>query len=139
MVKTTSDSTTLRALAFAFAGALLGACGADEPTDGDVTTGGEAPTADYSGAIASTDIALGQHEYEEHCNGCHPGGNEGYGPAVAGIGWDPARMRRQIREGEDQMPAFGEDKISADELEALLAYLVTTSSVVGGDATGVAP
>ncbi len=121
------------------ASAFLAACaGAEEPAaGGGTTTGGEA--ASYQGAVASTDTARGQQVYEAQCAGCHTadGDDDAYGPAVAGIGWDPAAMRRQIREGEGRMPAFGEDKISADDLEALLAYLVSVGGVAGSAAGGV--
>ena len=90
--------------------------------------GGKGTTAaavSYEGPIASTDLESGAEVYAEFCEGCHPGGQEGDGPAIVGLDWPPAKMRQQIREGEDDMPAFGPEKISDEDLEALLAYSVT--------------
>lgn len=81
--------------------------------------------ASYEGPIASTDAESGAEVYAEFCEGCHPGGQEGDGPAITGLKWSPAKMRQQIREGDDDMPAFGLNKISDEDLEALLAYSVT--------------
>ena len=40
-----------------------------------------------------------------------------------------ARMREQIREGEDSMPAFPASALSDEQLESLMAYLVSTNGV----------
>lgn len=106
----------------------LTACGGGDSGGGTTTTntsGGEG----YEGAVTSTDTALGASTYEQHCNGCHPGGQAGFGPAVSGIGWTPAQMRQQIREGEGRMPGFSTTDIDAATLEALLAHLVSTGAV----------
>ena len=90
--------------------------------------GGKGTTAaavSYEGPIASTDVQSGAEVYAEFCEGCHPGGQEGDGPAITGLNLPAAKMRQQIREGEDDMPAFGPNKISDEDLEALLAYSVT--------------
>ena len=83
----------------------------------------------YAGEIASTDKAAGEAVWATYCENCHPGGGEGKGPTMIDINWDTANMRKQIREGSGKMPDFGEDKISADELEALLAYMTTYNAV----------
>ena len=101
---------------------LLTACG------GGMASRGEVPAV-YTGPIMSTDAQSGQLVYEQHCNGCHPGGDEGFGPAVAGIGADPGTMRQQIREGSGRMPGFDASEISAEALEQLLAYLVAVRGV----------
>jgi mono/diheme cytochrome c family protein len=107
---------------------MLAACGGDDgggTTTTTNTSGGEG----YEGAVTSTDTALGSSTFEQHCNGCHPGGQSGYGPAVSGVAWTPARMRQQIREGSGRMPGFSATDIDAAALEALLAHLVTTNAV----------
>ena len=108
----------------------------EEPTAATETTtvGGEMEAAEgpYAGPIAAdADASVGNGVWEQYCNGCHPGGDEGVGPAVNGIAWTPEAMRKQIREGEDRMPAFGPDKISDADLESLLLAMV--------DMGGVAP
>jgi len=75
--------------------------------------------------LESTDVATGQEIYAEFCEGCHPGGEEGDGPRISGLTLSPAKMRWQVRVGGDDMPAFGPDKISDSDLEALLAYTET--------------
>ena len=49
--------------------------------------------------------------------------------AALGGGWTAARMRQQVREGEDSMPAFGASVLSDEQLESLMAYLVSTNGV----------
>ena len=41
----------------------------------------------------------------------------------------PAKVRWKVRAGGDDMPAFGPDKISKTDLEALLAYAETLGAV----------
>ena len=115
-------------LVFLASSLMAGCGGAPEEAGPEPTTGGEVAPS-YAGPVASTDVEAGQAVYEQHCNGCHPGGERGYGPAVTGINWDPAQMRHQIREGAGRMPGFGPDQISDESLEALLAYLQTKGGV----------
>jgi len=84
---------------------------------------------DFDYPLESTDVAAGAEVYEEFCEGCHPGGEEGDGPKIAGEGVSPSQMRWQIRSGGDDMPAFGSDKISDANLEAVLAYAETLGAV----------
>lgn len=107
----------LSALALAACGGGGGA-GAEEP--GEVA-------AEYQGPIASSDVARGEELFNGICMSCHAGG----APALADIGWEAAAMRRQIRRGEGRMPAITESRLSADDLEAVLAYMVTIGAVRG--------
>lgn len=75
--------------------------------------------------LESTDVATGEEVYAEFCEGCHPGGEEGDGPKIAGERAAPAQVRWKVRSGGDDMPAFGPDKISDADLEALLAFTET--------------
>jgi mono/diheme cytochrome c family protein len=84
---------------------------------------------DFEFPLESTDVATGTGVFAEFCEGCHPGGEKGDGPKISGAGLSPAKMRWQVRSGGDDMPAFGPDKISDANLEALLAYTVTLSAV----------
>jgi mono/diheme cytochrome c family protein len=83
----------------------------------------------YDFPIGSTDIDQGAAVFEEFCEGCHPGGEEGDGPKIAGIGESASEMRFRVRSGGDDMPAFDSSKISDEDLEALLAYTVTLGAV----------
>jgi mono/diheme cytochrome c family protein len=106
---------------------VLAGCGGST-----VYTGPTGPSS-YGGSIASTDTVLGAQLYDRYCNGCHPSGGEGRGPAIAGLLIPPASARRQIREGGDHMPGFGADRIDATQLEALLAHLRTIDAVSSGE------
>ena len=80
--------------------------------------------------LTSTDVEGGKEVYAVFCEGCHPGaGGKGDGPEIAGEGYAPAKMRWQVRAGADDMPAFGPDKISDEDLESLLAYTETFGAV----------
>ncbi|MFZ1866114.1 MAG: cytochrome c [Polyangiales bacterium] len=80
---------------------------------------------DFEYPLESTDVATGQDVYAEYCEGCHPGGEKGDGPKIADLELPPAKTRWQVRSGGKDMPAFGPDKISNADLEALLAYTAT--------------
>jgi len=107
----------------------LGACGGGGPEGGTSA----ANAAQYEGAIASSDTARGQQVYTDLCMACHEDG-----PTLEGIAWTPARLRQQVREGSGHMPPLNETRISADDLESVLAYMVTTGGAVG-DQGGAAP
>lgn len=94
---------------------------------GGGTAGGEAA---YAGPVGSTDVEHGQARYDAVCASCHNNG----APQLANIGWSPERMRQQIREGDDDMPAISESRLSAEDMEAVLAYLQTIGGVTGGSA-----
>jgi len=83
----------------------------------------------YDFPIGSTDIDQGAAVFEEFCEGCHPGGDEGDGPKIAGIAESASQVRFQVRSGGDDMPAFDSSKISDEDLEALVAYTVTLGVV----------
>ena len=85
--------------------------------------------ASFDFPLESTDIATGTADYAEFCEGCHPGGEEGDGPKIAGEGESPGEMRWKVRSGGDDMPAFGPDKISDADLEALLAFTETFGAI----------
>jgi mono/diheme cytochrome c family protein len=107
-------------------GMLAMACGCSKESGGTTAYS----LADFEYPLESTDVATGQEVYAEFCEGCHPGaGEEGDGPKIAGNAISPAKMRLQVRNGGDDMPAFGPDKISDANLEALLAYAETFAAV----------
>jgi mono/diheme cytochrome c family protein len=105
----------------------LGACGG---ASSSTETGDGA--AQYAGPIGSSDVARGQEVFQSICAGCHSNG-----PALENLGWDPARVRQQIREGSGRMPPIRDTRVSAEDMEAVLAYLATIGGVV--DESGAAP
>ena len=90
--------------------------GAEETPIGPEVSGDELEM--YGGPV-SGDPALGEPIFANNCAGCHPG----VGPDLQAHGARPAEVRLIVREGEDRMPAFGQDKISDEDLENVLAYL----------------
>ncbi len=123
---------TLSGLSMALVG-CGGGGGGGGGAGGGGTSGGE---TSYAGPIGSTDVALGQQRYDSRCgNACH---NSGGGPALANIGWTAERTRRQIREGSSDMAPIGVSRLSDEDMEAVLAYLVTIGAVTDGAAAPVA-
>lgn len=66
---------------------------------------------------------LGQRVYMMRCNGCHPQGDAGIGPALNNKPLPKAAMATQIRAGVGAMPSFTDKEISDDELNALNEYI----------------
>lgn len=64
----------------------------------------------------------GEQIFRENCNACHPSGGKGVGPALERSLAHESALQ-QIRDGFGQMPAFGEDKLSAADIDAVLAYV----------------
>jgi mono/diheme cytochrome c family protein len=109
------------------AGALVIAFGCSGSGSGGGTTAYTLEQFQYP--LTSKDVARGEEVYAEYCEGCHPGGEKGDGPSIRNEGYPPAKVRWQIRTGLDDMPAFGPDKISDADLEAVLAYAETLGAV----------
>ncbi|NUP90144.1 MAG: cytochrome c [Candidatus Sumerlaeia bacterium] len=70
------------------------------------------------------EIAFGRELFAQHCNACHPGGEEGEGPSLLAElvlpGWF---IKRTVRQGHGEMPAFTVEQIDDDGLEAIVAYV----------------
>ncbi|MFP5501580.1 MAG: c-type cytochrome [Candidatus Sericytochromatia bacterium] len=75
-------------------------------------------------AIDSPQLALGQQAFMTHCHSCHPGGEAGLGPALNNKPLPAALIKFQVRHGLGAMPAFDEQHLSEEELNALAAYLI---------------
>lgn len=91
----------------------LAACGSAR-RGAPVTGPHEPPTAE---------VALGERVFDTHCNGCHPGGEAGLGPALNDKPLPGWAIRFQVRHGLGAMPGFPEEVISNEELDALVAYV----------------
>lgn len=100
-------------LAFALAG-LISACGPayrGEPLYGTFTT-------------SDQQVALGEHVFDRHCHQCHPGGAGGLGFGINDKPLPAGLIKFQVRNGVGAMPAFNEQQIGDEELDALVAYLL---------------
>lgn len=78
--------------------------------------------------IESEKVELGQRVFMANCNSCHPRGEAGVGPSINDKPLPGFLIKFQVRHGLGAMPAFGEDEISEQELEAIVAYLEYLSS-----------
>ncbi len=74
--------------------------------------------------LSEAQAERGQHVFMQYCNGCHPGGAAGLGPALNNKPLPGFAIRYQVRHGLGTMPAFSEEVISEEELDALADYLV---------------
>lgn len=74
---------------------------------------------------SSESIQTGQRVFAAYCYECHPGGAAGLAPAINNKPLPGWLMKTQVRKGLGAMPAFGEDKIDDNQLDALIAYLQT--------------
>lgn len=131
MNRTTFKSVLFVALLISLASLLVMGCpqnggAAPTPTTQAITTpAGGAPTQPAGEATQpSGGAADGQAVFQQNCNSCHPNGNAGVGPALAGRDdLTEDRIRMQVRQGGGGMPAFPESQISDDQLEALVEYV----------------
>lgn len=73
----------------------------------------------------------GEVLYMRWCNGCHPGGAGGIGPALANKPLPPLVIKSQVRLGAGAMPAFDEAILDDDELDAIDAYVNALQETAG--------
>ena len=73
--------------------------------------------------ITDPTLLLGRRIFDAHCHQCHPGGTEGLGFALNNKPLPGFLVRFQVRNGLGVMPAFSEETISEEELDALVAYV----------------
>lgn len=104
-------------------------------------TAAPAPTATPTAALAPTatpapkpepttpppvgDAAAGEAVFMANCTFCHPGGEAGVGPSLIASAMTTDEMLTQVRQGSDNMPACASGKISEEDLENLIAYIVS--------------
>jgi ubiquinol-cytochrome c reductase cytochrome c subunit len=113
-----------------------------------VSSFGPGPSIPPVNVTDGTDLAGGRADYVANCAACHGAG--GSGDAVGGgaiapplLQTAPQQVGEAIRIGPGQMPAFGADQISDEELSQIAAYLQfldTPSAAPGGQpVAGVGP
>lgn len=66
----------------------------------------------------------GERAFYRYCNNCHPGGEAGLGPALNDKLAPPIAIKAQVRAGIGAMPAIPPDRLSEDELDALVDYML---------------
>lgn len=82
----------------------------------------ESPRAGEEPVMAGGSVERGRQLFERHCFKCHLHGGGGLAPAFVPL--PRFLMRFQIRHGMGAMPAFGEEQLSDQEVEAILDYIV---------------
>jgi mono/diheme cytochrome c family protein len=95
--------------------ALLAAMGLAACDSGGTTSGGQGG--------GTTTPRTGETIFARYCNTCHPGGGRGVGPSLITENYAEAEMRSVVRHGKKQMPGFGLQVISDDDLNALVEYV----------------
>lgn len=74
-------------------------------------------------ASASPEIRQGEIAFDQHCSRCHPGGERGLAPAINNKPLPGFMIKLQVRHGAGAMPAFSEEELPKDDLDALVKYL----------------
>jgi mono/diheme cytochrome c family protein len=93
--------------------ALLSGCGSarrSEPLKGAVT-------------ISDPRISHGRIVFMAACHRCHPGGEAGLGPALNDKPLPEFLIKTQIRAGLGAMPAFGPERLSDADVDAVIRYM----------------
>lgn len=65
----------------------------------------------------------GMQLFMTHCNGCHPGGNEGKGPSLNDKPLPDFLIHFQIRQGMGDMPAFKEEELSKEQVQKIVLFV----------------
>lgn len=87
----------------------------------------------YGGDVSSHDTERGRGRYDVVCAPCHEDHNDRRAPLFANIRLNAQAIRHQVREGDALMPAIPMRRLSAPDLEALLAFLQSTGTCVPDD------
>lgn len=66
----------------------------------------------------------GERVFMRACNGCHPRGEAGPGPALNDKPAPPFLIRARVRLGLGAMPGFPEHTLSRSEVLDLVAYML---------------
>ena len=82
----------------------------------------------YWGPIRSSDVDRGRTRFDVVCAPCHVR-REMDAPELTALGWSPADVRHQIREGSALMPSIPQRRLDDEDLEHLLAYLESSGVV----------
>lgn len=109
---------TLRSLMLSAVVVAAVGCGAER----------QSPPVTAAAPALNAEQLIGQRVYMRDCNGCHPQGAGGLGPALNDKPVPAAAIKLQVRQGLGAMPSFSEQEISAEELSALVAFMSATGS-----------
>lgn len=74
--------------------------------------------------LTEADDVRGEQVFMRFCNGCHPGGEAGLGPALNNKILPGFLIKFQVRRGLGVMPSFSDGVIGDEELDDLVGYLI---------------
>ena len=97
----------------------MAACGGS-PAEGETTV-----SPQYEGPVQSQDVAGGEQLFTDVCGACHI---DGGAPDLNEHAHSVAMIRQTVREGDGQMPPLDVSRLSDEDLEAILAYMVSVHS-----------
>jgi mono/diheme cytochrome c family protein len=100
----------------------LSACGASR----------QSPPLQRAPAVLDQQQLAGQRVFMRECNGCHPQGDGGLGPALNDKPVPVVAIKLQVRQGLGAMPAFSDQEITSQELDALVAFMSAEGAPWGG-------
>jgi mono/diheme cytochrome c family protein len=95
---------------------LIGCGNAHRPTP-------QASLAGEQTTLSDPRLARGRHEFMLNCNQCHPDGAAGLAPSINDKPLPEGLIKVQIREGLGAMPAFKEEHLNDQDVEAIVRYL----------------
>ena len=73
--------------------------------------------------VSDPQVARGEKVFFANCHQCHPHGQGGLGPAIVNKPLPEFLMKFQVRHGLGTMPSFDAQKISPEDLDALMSYI----------------
>ena len=68
-------------------------------------------------------LVNGRKQFNLNCYQCHPGGAAGLAPAINDKPLPEGLIKLQIRRGLGAMPAFNEQHLSDEDVDAIVRYL----------------
>ena len=110
-------------LALSAAIAISAACTSSSPTPLPTATVANAGHEAGSEATIGHDLMVAKG-----CAACHGQNGEGSTIAPALAGHSEAQVKRQVRSPRFQMPAFSEEQVSEEELDAIAHYITSLES-----------
>lgn len=88
--------------------------------------GGGSPTATSGAATPPaipTTLVRGEELFARYCQVCHPGGQQGVGARLIGNPISDDQIKRVVRHGQKNMPAFTTETIPDEDLQSLVDYI----------------
>lgn len=80
-------------------------------------------------AFSDPRVVEGERVFAAQCHECHPGGDAGLGFAINNRPLPGWAIALQVRTGIGAMPSFDEERLSDEELDAVIAYLMELRSL----------